>query len=149
MKRATYQTPVPSSTRARTISRNHFQGRASTRPRGRGSSVAAFSGGGRALHASVLWWWGDWLNYGEAAYAQKYTKALDTMDYSYGTLRNAKFVSGRLELSRRRDNLSWSHHLEVPQEYLHVFYGSLLVGLSLEELADLVFLRLEEFGLPG
>jgi N6-adenosine-specific RNA methylase IME4 len=67
----------------------------------------------REFEGSVMWWIGDWLNYGESAYGEKYSQAIDATDYAYGTLRNAAFVSGRLELSRRRDNLSWSHHSEV------------------------------------
>lgn len=65
------------------------------------------------MHGSALWWWGDALAYGERKYGEMYTQALEQSDYNYGTLRNAKLVSERIELSRRHDNLSWSHHAEV------------------------------------
>jgi len=65
------------------------------------------------MERSVLWWIGDALQFGEQKYGEMYTQAVETTAYSYGTLRNAKWVCGQIELSRRRDNLSWSHHYEV------------------------------------
>jgi len=53
------------------------------------------------------------LNYGEQRYGEKYTQALVATEHTYGTLRNAKYVSARVELSRRRDNLLFSHHQEA------------------------------------
>ena len=46
-------------------------------------------------------------------YGEKYSQALELGDYERGTLRNAAWVAGHIEMSRRRDNLSWSHHNEV------------------------------------
>lgn len=62
---------------------------------------------------SVLWWVGDCLNYGERTYGETYAQALDATDYEYQTLRNAKWVAGRVGLSSRKDNLSFAHHLQV------------------------------------
>lgn len=59
------------------------------------------------------WWVGDWLHYGEHKWGEKYAQAMDETGWAYQTLRDAAWVSGRFELSRRRDNLSWSHHREV------------------------------------
>jgi hypothetical protein len=59
------------------------------------------------------WWIGDWLNYGEREYGQVYEEALPMTGLDYKSLRNCKWVSGQIELSRRRDNLSWGHHAEV------------------------------------
>jgi phage N-6-adenine-methyltransferase len=39
-----------------------------------------------------------------------YAQALDATRFSYGTLRNDKYVAAAFQLSRRRDNLSWGHH---------------------------------------
>ncbi len=64
-------------------------------------------------NGAVQWWLGDWLNYGEAAYGEKYAQALDAERWEYGALRNMAYVAGRVEMSRRRDNLSFSHHAEV------------------------------------
>ncbi len=68
------------------------------------------------MNGSMLWWWGDALNYGERNYGEMYSQALNESDYAYGTLRNAKYVAERIPLSRRHDNLSWSHHAEVASE---------------------------------
>lgn len=77
----------------------------------------------RVMEGSVLWWIGDWLNYGEKSYGETYAQALDATDYDVGTLRNAKWVASQFELSSRDDNLSWTHHrfalaAEDPQEAL-------------------------------
>ena len=64
---------------------------------------------------SVQFWIGNWLNYGEKKYGEMYTQAIDETDYEEKTLRNAKWVSSKVELSRRRDNLTFSHHAEVAQ----------------------------------
>ena len=42
-----------------------------------------------------------------------YTQALDETDYSYQTLRVAKWVAGKIEMLRRRNNIPWSFHKEV------------------------------------
>lgn len=62
---------------------------------------------------AVLWWLGDWLNYGERAYGEMYSQALEETEYAEKTLRNAKYVAGAVELSRRRDTLAWGIHAEI------------------------------------
>ena len=61
----------------------------------------------------VGWWIGDWLNYGNAKYGEKYTRAAKLTGYDHQTLRNMVYVASRFEPSRRRDVLSWTHHAEV------------------------------------
>lgn len=74
----------------------------------------------KSAEKAIQWWLGDALRFGERKYGEMYSQALEEIDYSYGTLRDVAWVAGRFELSRRRDNLSWSHHREVaaldPQE---------------------------------
>lgn len=65
------------------------------------------------IEGSVHWWIGDWLNFGEQRYGEMYSQPLDETKYEYKTLRNDKYVADKVELSRRRDNLSYSHHCEV------------------------------------
>jgi N6-adenosine-specific RNA methylase IME4 len=67
----------------------------------------------KGVERSLMWWIGDWLRYGERRYGETYSQALDATDYSCGALMNAKSVAKRFETSRRRENLSWSHHAEV------------------------------------
>jgi len=59
-----------------------------------------------------MWWIGDWLAFGERKYGEMYEKALEVTEKDYGVLRNAVSVAGKIEMSRRRDNLSWGHHRE-------------------------------------
>jgi hypothetical protein len=62
---------------------------------------------------ATQWWIGDWLNYGAVTYGEKYSRALEATGYEYQSLRDMASVAGEFDLSRRRDNLSWSHHREV------------------------------------
>jgi hypothetical protein len=66
------------------------------------------------------WWIGDWLQYGTARWGEKYVEAAKITGYDVKTLRNIAYVAKRFESSRRRDNLTWSHHADVavldPQE---------------------------------
>jgi hypothetical protein len=63
---------------------------------------------------SIQWMIGDWLNWGHAKYDRtKYTVALEALPYKYQTLANFSYVAGRIEFSRRRENLRFNHHLEV------------------------------------
>jgi len=65
------------------------------------------------LERSVLWWIGDWWRFGQ----RKYGKAAETAAVTgkaYQTVRDAAWVASQFsDLSRRRDNLTWSHHREV------------------------------------
>lgn len=67
----------------------------------------------QSVERSVMWWLGDWLRYGERQYGETYSQALDATDYAYQTLANAAWVAEKVEFSRRRENLPFSHHAEV------------------------------------
>ena len=62
---------------------------------------------------NAAWWIGDWLRYGTTRYGSKYTAAARTTSYDRQTLMNMVYVATRFEFSRRRENLSWSHHAEL------------------------------------
>jgi hypothetical protein len=62
---------------------------------------------------SGQWGLGDWIRYGEARFGERYSKAARITGYDVQTLRNMVYVASRFEISRRRDNLSWSHHEAV------------------------------------
>ncbi|HUA28989.1 MAG TPA: LmbU family transcriptional regulator [Streptosporangiaceae bacterium] len=62
---------------------------------------------------SSAWCLGDWLVYGEEAYAGRYREAIEQTSLDYQTLRNYAWVVRRFSLSRRRDTLSFGHHAEV------------------------------------
>jgi len=59
------------------------------------------------------WWLGDWIRYGTSRWGEKYKEAARITGYDIQTLRNISYVAGQVEVSRRRDNLTWSHHAEV------------------------------------
>lgn len=59
------------------------------------------------------WWLGDWLVYGQEKYPDRYRIAVSEAALDYQTLRNYAWVARKFPLSRRRDTLSFQHHLEV------------------------------------
>lgn len=65
------------------------------------------------VEKAVHWLLGDWCNYGEAAYGEKYAQALDSSVFAYQTIANDAWVCSRIPISRRRENLSFGHHAEV------------------------------------
>jgi hypothetical protein len=66
-----------------------------------------------AVGRACGWWIGDWLNFGNAAYGEKYSRAARISRYDVQTLMNMAYVASRYEISRRRENISWSHHAEL------------------------------------
>jgi len=62
---------------------------------------------------AVHFWIGDWLNYGERQWGEKYLEAIEQTGYNYQTLRDDKWIAARVDLSRRRDKLSFDHHKTI------------------------------------
>jgi hypothetical protein len=62
------------------------------------------------IHTMAKWALADWINYGEAAYGEKYADALEVTQRSKGGLMNIASVGRRVAASRRRDALSFTHH---------------------------------------
>lgn len=94
--------------------------------RGRRNAVAWTPGGELSFEEWVMtgrklgtisrgsqWWVADWMVYGSARWGEKYVMAAKVTGYDSQTLRNMAYVARSVALSRRRDNLSWSHHAEV------------------------------------
>jgi hypothetical protein len=65
-------------------------------------------------HNRSLWWIADWAAYGDRQYRREYGAGLERI-YTRGSLRNLASIANRVEPSRRRDNLSFSHHGEIAQ----------------------------------
>jgi len=63
--------------------------------------------------ASLNWWIGDWLNYGEGKWGEMYAQAVEVTGWEYDRLRTTKWVANAVKLSFRKDNLSWTHHVHV------------------------------------
>jgi hypothetical protein len=64
-------------------------------------------------HLNLPWRIGDWAFYGEGEYSKSYDEMCEVTGLEYQTLRNYAWVAGRFIVSRRRDNVSFSHHMEV------------------------------------
>lgn len=78
----------------------------------------------RRIHSSVQWAVGDWILYGEEGqhtWGQKYTQAINDLDYAYDYLRQVVRVCKAFPRDQRRAKpLTFSHHQEVlslPVEY--------------------------------
>jgi hypothetical protein len=65
------------------------------------------------ISRSNQWWLGDWLRYGNAKWGEKYAEASRITGYDVRSLTNMASLAACFEISRRRDNLSWSHHAVV------------------------------------
>jgi hypothetical protein len=79
-------------------------------------SVSEWTAHGRRLGVmgrGVGWWLGDWLRFGNAAYGERYGPAARITGYDKQSLMNMVYVASRVDPSRRRAKLSWSHHSEV------------------------------------
>lgn len=66
-----------------------------------------------AMTRCSQWWIGDWVRYGNGRWGEKYKEASKITGYDVQSLRNMVYVAGRVEVSRRRYKLTWSHHAEV------------------------------------
>jgi hypothetical protein len=65
------------------------------------------------ISRSNQWWLGDWLRYGTAKWGEKYVEAAKITGYDVRSLANMASLADCFEMSRRRDNLTWSHHAVV------------------------------------
>ena len=65
------------------------------------------------IDASLPWWIGDWLNYGEWAWGEAYAQAVEITGMSVDRLNNYKWIANKIDVAQRRDDLSWSHHRAV------------------------------------
>jgi hypothetical protein len=67
------------------------------------------------LEEGLQWSIGDWWHWGYHRYGERQAlvKAKKIFRYSFSTLMNFGWVAGRVETSRRREVLSFTHHAEV------------------------------------
>lgn len=75
--------------------------------------LAEWTAAGRRLGAMGRcgqWGLGDWIRYGNAKFGERYARAASITGYDVQTLMNMVYVASRFDISRRRENLSWSHH---------------------------------------
>lgn len=105
------------------------------------------------MERSVKWWLGDWWNYGCRRYGEMASQASkdhveDATGYAYHTIENAGAVARKFENSRRRENLSWSHHdaaaVLPPVEADKMLDAAIEGRLNVFALRDRVRVRKEE-----
>lgn len=96
----------------------------------------------RLVEGGRLWFWGDWLAYGEGEYHELMAQALEESDYKHGTLATAKWVCSRIPLHRRRPELSFTAHQRVaalpPDEQDALLDLAIRQGLTSRDLGQLV-----------
>lgn len=62
------------------------------------------------VNQGLLWWIGDWLNYGEKAYGESYAQAMDETGKAYNTVKQAAYMAKKFPQETRRDTLTFSHY---------------------------------------
>jgi hypothetical protein len=62
---------------------------------------------------SSSWWIGDWLNFGEGLYGEKYAQAAEALGLAPDTLMNYAWVARNVTKSRRVEHLPFGCHAEV------------------------------------
>jgi N6-adenosine-specific RNA methylase IME4 len=75
----------------------------------------------RLMEGAIQFWVGDWINFGEHKYGDKYREALEQTGYDYGTLRHQAWVANitcvpedtNKDKIQRHENLDYTHHREV------------------------------------
>ena len=91
-----------------------------------GMSVEEWQKTGETLSGidrACKWWIGDWLQYGEREYGERYDAAAAVTGYSKQTLMDAVWVARKVPKSLRVKRLSFGHHKAVaklePAEQKH------------------------------
>jgi len=74
----------------------------------------ALGGTLNAMGKAIAWWIGDWLNFGERKYGEKYSQAIkESTGMEQTRLESYASVASRVKSTTRVVDLSWSHHREV------------------------------------
>lgn len=97
-------------------------------------------------HSQAAMMLGDLLRFGEEKYGERYADVIDaTREYmriAIGTLKNWQWIAGKIEPSRRRENLTLAHHEAVAKlpadeqdEFLRLADNE---GMSVKELKEAI-----------
>ncbi len=65
------------------------------------------------LEKHIHFWIGDLLAYGERRWGEMYSEMIERTGYEPRTLRTLKWVASSVDVSRRREGLSFAHHQEA------------------------------------
>lgn len=67
----------------------------------------------RTSHQHLQWWIGEWVTYGEGAYGERVSQAVDVTEWKDTTVLQYARVARQVPPENRRSDLSFSHHREV------------------------------------
>jgi len=91
-----------------------------------------------AIAKSVMFWIGDWINYGESAFGEKYAQAMDITGYSYRTVKQAKYIAKKFPPEERDERLTFTHYTAVagepPEKARQLLNEAIEQDLTVEEL---------------
>jgi len=94
----------------------------------------------KTAEGSVQFWIGDYLNYGEKAYGEKYAQAVH--EKQAATWMNYAWVARKVEISTRVENLTWAHHRLVAHlesgDQNYWLAQAMAKGLSYRDLATAI-----------
>lgn len=100
------------------------------------------------FHRTLHFWIGDWINYGQHRWGERYSQAIDVFGYAYGTLANDAMVCRRIEFSRRREELTFAHHQAVARlpsaEQDELLASAVEFGWTVADVRDTVRARQRE-----
>ena len=65
----------------------------------------------KQIEGAVQFWIGDWLNYGEGMYGEKYAQAVDPAQAKTWT--NYAYVARSVDISRRREIVAYTKHAAI------------------------------------
>jgi hypothetical protein len=65
----------------------------------------------RYIHTGTQFWLGDWINYGESNYGEKYAQAVDQTGYDLSTLQSYAWVSRQVPRSNRNEGVAFGHYV--------------------------------------
>lgn len=97
-----------------------------------------------AIASGHQWWIGDLLVYGEQHFGDEAFQHAEEFGLEPHTLTNYRWVADSVEVSRRREQLTWSHHAEVarlkPREQAKALKWAIDNAAGVRELRDYVAL---------
>lgn len=67
----------------------------------------------------LLWWIGDYLNYGEQHFGEESQNVIDSLGYGRKTLESCRWMSRAIPPKERRSELTWNHHMVVAKMNRH------------------------------
>lgn len=90
---------------------------------------------------SIRWWIGDAIRFGESAYGEKYSQAIEATGYAYQTVANSVYVANKYpDPSFRKENHTFRQHEIVaplePEEREEILDRSYQMGWTERQLLE-------------